>query len=74
MAFWDRPNQTRAATFALITTRPSAVLGTVFESSIDFGQNILIAFVVIAAMFAIVQLISLLIGAFMTRNHHRRGP
>jgi len=68
MAFWDRPNQTRAATFALITTRPSAVLGTVFESSIDFGQNILIAFVVIAAMFAFVQLISLLIGAFMTRT------
>ena len=67
IALWDSPNQMRS-TFVVVTTRPSAVLGIVFASGIDFAQNILIFFAVIAALFAFVELISVLIGVFMTRT------
>ena len=67
LAVWDQPNRTQS-TFVVVTTRPSAVLGIVFASGIDFAQNILIFFAVIATLFALVELISVLIGVFMTRT------
>ena len=66
-AVWDQPNRTQN-TFVAVTTRPSSVLGIVFASGIDFAQNILIFFAVIATLFALVELISVLIGVFMTRT------
>ena len=66
-AVWDQPNRTQN-TFVAVTTRPSSVLGIVFASGIDFAQSILVFFAVIAALFAVVELISVFIGVYMTRT------
>jgi phosphoserine phosphatase RsbU/P len=67
VASWDKPNQRHRAALSVIT-RPSAVLGVVFSERLDFAQNWLLGFLVIASLLALVELISVIIGATMIRN------
>jgi phosphoserine phosphatase RsbU/P len=64
---WDHPGQSKAY-FLTITTRPSALLAAIFGEQLEIGQNILIAFLGVAGLFLIVELISLVIGIRMTRT------
>jgi sigma-B regulation protein RsbU (phosphoserine phosphatase) len=66
-ASWDEPNQKPVTTLSVIT-RPSAVLAVVFSGRLDFEEDALLAFVAIACLLALVELISVIIGATMTRN------
>jgi sigma-B regulation protein RsbU (phosphoserine phosphatase) len=67
VAEWSHPNTRENAELAVIT-RPSAVLAVVFGGSVEFAQITLVAFVVIAALLAVVELFSVLIGVTMTRT------
>ncbi len=67
VADWTRPNGKRVALLS-VTTRTSAVLATVFGDRVDFAQGILVAFLSIAGLLALVELISVVIGISMTRT------
>ena len=67
VANWAKPgeNETHVMT---ITTRASAVLGTVFGQKLDVEQVVLVVFVVVLVLFSIVEIIALVIGISLTRS------
>ncbi len=65
-AIWEQPNAT-GTTLLLVTTRPSALLATVF-GEVDLAQGILIVFIIVAALFLIVEIVSLFIGISLSRT------
>jgi len=67
LADWNAPN-TKPTAVLTLTTRPSAVLSVVFGDRFDTAQDVLIAFIVIACLLALVELISVVIGVSMTRT------
>jgi phosphoserine phosphatase RsbU/P len=67
VAIWDKPNQ-KQQTLLSVSTRPSAVLSVVFSERLDFARGVLLAFVAILCLLALVELISVIISATMTRN------
>lgn len=67
-AVWDKPNATMNSVVAVVS-RPSAVLATFFSRRADWVQSILPTLLtIVATVFLIVELISLLIGISMTRT------
>jgi sigma-B regulation protein RsbU (phosphoserine phosphatase) len=66
IADWNQANS-QSVSAALITTRPSAVLGIVSRSQID-SSVALYAFYLLAGLLGVAWLISLYIGISMTRN------
>jgi phosphoserine phosphatase RsbU/P len=52
----------------VVTTRPSAVLRTVFSNGIDTAQNWTVAFVVLFCVLLLGEMISLVIGISLTRT------
>jgi sigma-B regulation protein RsbU (phosphoserine phosphatase) len=66
-AFWNRPNATQKALLTL-HTRPSLVLGVIFADRVDFAQETLLAFIGLGVLLAIVELMSVVISATMTRT------
>ena len=65
-ANWTEPNRKKTALLSVVT-RPSAVLAVVF-SGLDFANDVLLGFIVIACLLAAVELISVAIGFGMTRT------
>ena len=71
--FWNSPGNKNRQGLLLIHTRMSAVLGIVFGNNITlgdmrYGQVIWLLFLVIATLFLIVELVSLVIGVSLTRT------
>lgn len=66
-AIWDQPNVTQN-TLLLVTTRPSALLATVFGQKLDLAQGIAIVFLIVALLFLVVEIVSLFIGVSLTRT------
>jgi sigma-B regulation protein RsbU (phosphoserine phosphatase) len=66
VANWSTPGATETHVMT-ITTRPSALLSTVFEK-VDVAQVVLIIFIVVCVLFLIVELVALIIGINMTRT------
>jgi sigma-B regulation protein RsbU (phosphoserine phosphatase) len=64
---WDHPKQQHDAVIS-ITTRPSAVVNAVFGPSFETEQNILIPFLVVAGIFLVVEIGSIIIGGSLTRT------
>ena len=64
---WATPNDSGTAILS-IETRTSAVLGAVFSRGFESGQQVLIAFVVVASMLLCVWLVSIVIGLALTRT------
>lgn len=68
VALWDSPGQSRT-TPVVVTSRPSAVLRTLFNPQVDWTQGSgFVIFVVVGSMFLLVELVSLLIGVNITRT------
>ena len=67
LAYWNVPNSRRNA-FLSVNTRPSAVLSVVFGDRAESAQTSLVAFLVIACLLALVELVSIAITVFMTRT------
>lgn len=67
MEDWDHPQSSRTSVF-FVTTRPSAVLKTVFSNGIDTAQVATFLFVAVLVTLVIVQLGSWLIGISLTRT------
>jgi len=63
---WETPGQSVECVL-LVDTRPSAVLGVVF-GHVEFSQNVALAFVIVAGILLIVELVSLRIGVSITRT------
>src|SRR6185312_15150332 len=64
---WNSPQSERTSIF-FVTTRPSAVLKTVFSNGIDTAQVATFVFVALFVALVIVQLASWLIGISLTRT------
>jgi phosphoserine phosphatase RsbU/P len=64
---WDKPEAMKNA-FIAVATRPSAVLGAVFSNGIEFAQGATYAFVLVAFLLLVGELISLVIGVSLTRT------
>ncbi len=64
---WSHPNQQTSALIS-ITTRASAVINAVFGQSFDMEQFSLIAFLVVAGIFLLVEIGSIIIGISLTRT------
>jgi sigma-B regulation protein RsbU (phosphoserine phosphatase) len=64
---WKNPQSGHTGIF-FVTTRPSAVLKTVFSNGIDTAQVVTFAFVAVFVTLVIVQLASWLIGISLTRT------
>lgn len=54
--------------FLFITTRPSALLNALFGDEFKVAQGFLFALVVVAVLFLLVEIISLVIGVSLTRS------
>jgi sigma-B regulation protein RsbU (phosphoserine phosphatase) len=54
--------------YLLITTRPSALIHAIFSEKFEVAQAILYAFLVIAVLFLMVEIISFIIGLSLTRS------
>lgn len=67
VAFWDSPGKRQDA-LLVVHTRPSAVLDTVFGQKVDIAQRVMAVFFVVAALFLVVEVVSLLIGISLTRS------
>ena len=67
MPDWNHPDRQHTALIS-ITTRPSAVIAAVFGRSFDTEQVSLILFLVVAGIFLVVELVSILIGISLTRT------
>ncbi|MGI8990154.1 MAG: PP2C family protein-serine/threonine phosphatase [Bryobacteraceae bacterium] len=67
VASWDDPGKTKTAVL-VVSTRPSALLSAIFGSNFPFGQTVLFAFLAVAILFLIVELVSLIIGISLTRT------
>ena len=64
---WESPGKTDTA-FLVVHTRPSAVLSTVFGQGVEFSQNVLTFFFIVAGLFLLVELVSLMVGVSLTRT------
>jgi sigma-B regulation protein RsbU (phosphoserine phosphatase) len=67
VALWDRP-QVPGSESLVVSTRPSAVLGTVFNNGIDTAQWVTGIFLVILFLLLLGELVSLVIGISLTRT------
>lgn len=67
VARWDNPAITQKESL-VVSTRPSAVLRTVFGSGLDFAQTVTLIFVLLLITLVAVQLISWVIGVSLTRT------
>ncbi|MCL4401927.1 MAG: SpoIIE family protein phosphatase [Acidobacteria bacterium] len=72
MQIWEDPGATEDG-ILLVQTRTSAVLGllfghNVFLEKMEWGQLILVAFLVLSGLFLVVEVISLWIGISITRS------
>jgi sigma-B regulation protein RsbU (phosphoserine phosphatase) len=73
MASWNSPGNKSNRGLLLVHTRMSAVLGTLFGTSIflgdmAYGQVIWALFLIIVTLFLIVELVSLVIGVSISRS------
>jgi sigma-B regulation protein RsbU (phosphoserine phosphatase) len=67
-AVWEKPNTMTDSVMAVVS-RPSAVLATFFSRKADWVQSILPTLLaIVAAVFLIVEIVSLMIGVSMTRT------
>ncbi len=65
---WDKPGKS-AVTLLYVHTRPSVILGTIFNTQVDtFGTGIQIALVVVLILFLIVEIGALFIGVSLART------
>jgi sigma-B regulation protein RsbU (phosphoserine phosphatase) len=64
---WNSPQSARTTVF-LVTTRPSAVLRTVFSNGIDTAQVAAFSFLAVLVLLVLVQLTSWIIGISLTRT------
>ncbi len=67
VANWNHPGETETHVMT-ITTRPSAVLGTLFGQKLDVEQAVLVISIVVCVLFLIVEAIALVIGISLTRT------
>ena len=67
VADWDNPGQTKGR-LLVVTTRPSALRNAIFGEEFDAGQDMLFLFAIVAVLFLIVELISLVAGISMTKT------
>jgi sigma-B regulation protein RsbU (phosphoserine phosphatase) len=67
VADWDKPGQTKKC-LLVVTTRPSALKNAIFGEEFDAGQDMLFIFAVVAVLFLIVELVSLVAGISMTKT------
>ncbi|HJZ97199.1 MAG TPA: HAMP domain-containing protein, partial [Candidatus Solibacter sp.] len=66
LQYWETPGR-QGEVDLIVHTRPSVVLGTVF-GQMNYAQGVLAAFLVVAAILLLVELVSLIIGVSMTRT------
>ena len=65
---WDKPGKTEPALFR-VHTRPSAVLGTLFNTKANKLQGVLpILLLLVAGLFFLVEIVALIIGVSLTRT------
>jgi sigma-B regulation protein RsbU (phosphoserine phosphatase) len=67
MASWDSPNQNTTGVL-VVRTRVFAVLGTVFGEKTDWAAGLLAVFVMVAVLFLLVEIVSLIAGVRLTRT------
>lgn len=67
IASWDSPQDIRTGVL-LVTTRYSAVLGTVFGQKMQWGEIALGLFVALSILFLVVELVSLVAGVRLSRT------
>ena len=67
IADWDLPNS-ETVSAALVTTRPSAILGIISQSEIASSEIYLLIFYALAGLLGVAWLISVYIGISMTRT------
>jgi phosphoserine phosphatase RsbU/P len=67
VADWDKPGQAKKC-LLVVTTRPSALKNAIFGEEFDSGQDMLFMFAVVAVLFLIVELVSLVAGISMTKT------
>ena len=66
---WKSPIDFQTHSYELfVVSRPSAVLKTIFNPKMEWGQEILFGLIAVFALFLIVQLVSVVIGISITRN------
>src|SRR5204862_2304520 len=66
---WKSPIDFQTRSYELfVVSRPSAVLKTIFNPKMEWGQEILFGLIAVFALFLIVQLVSVVIGISITRN------
>jgi phosphoserine phosphatase RsbU/P len=64
--YWDQPARTDQGVL-VVHTRPSAVLGAVFQR-LDISQFWLLFFLLVAALLLLVEMVSLIVGISITRT------
>lgn len=67
VARWEKPEKSSSQSL-VVTTRPSAVLRTVFSNGLDFAQIVTFVFVALLVALLLVQLVSWVIGISLTRT------
>jgi sigma-B regulation protein RsbU (phosphoserine phosphatase) len=68
MAHWERPSASEAV-LLVVHTRVSAVLRVVFgQSSMAFGQGLLLFFIITSIVFFVVEIVAFVVGVSITRN------
>ncbi len=67
VARWENPAASQKENL-VVSTRPSAVLRTVFGNGLDFAQTVTLVFVLLLIALLAVQLISWVIGVSLTRT------
>jgi len=66
---WFSPFTFKSQTYMLIVrSRPSAVLGTIFGQKMEYEQSLTLFAFLVAGLFLIVQLASIMVGVSMTRT------
>ena len=66
---WEAPSVEKGQFFLVVRSRPSAVLSNLFSSQVDWTQGILpVLLGIVAIIFLLVELVSLVIGISMTRT------
>ena len=68
VAKWGTGERSSSQHFLLISTRPSALLGSIFGEKFKLAQYLLYAFVVVAILFLMVELVSAVIGWSLART------
>ena len=67
VALWESPGTTEERVLG-VWTRPSAVLRTVYSQKAEVGEVVYMAFLIVAGMFFLVELVSFVIGLSITRT------